>query len=178
VRHLEGIHRRVAASPLAGSWPGGVVNDALPALKRQLNTQFNPADVFARRGAFTAPLQTVFFMASHNQPVTTMIPADASQIAARMQASVEFEQLPLMSAWVAHRFAFPDRANDFFDRLRHAQRDGLARLLAGTPAFEVRHPYPCQLETLFKAMAPAFAIPQERVDFQTAVSPATQEVSP
>jgi D-aspartate ligase len=177
VRGLERVHGALSASAAGPLWPSAAISDALPALRRQLNVQLNPEDVFERRGQFSGRFDVLFFMVSHTAPEIAVTPADPGEIAARMLASVEFERVPLLSAWMAHRFAFPSRANELFERLQRAQLAGLSRLLAGKPAFEVRHPYPCQLQALFDAMAPAVAVPPERAELPTAVSPASEEVT-
>jgi D-aspartate ligase len=177
VRALERAHRTLSRSPLHRLWPAGAIDDALPPLRRQLNVQVNPSTVFERHGAFSSRFDLLFLMVSHTGADVSMTASSADAIGARMNASVEFERVPLLSAWLAHRFAFPSRTNDLFDRCQHVQRAGLSRLLSGKPAYEVRHPYPCHLQMLFDAMAPAFAVPPEPSDLKTAVFPASQEVT-
>ncbi|MEQ1758997.1 MAG: glycosyltransferase [Vicinamibacterales bacterium] len=155
IRMLDAMHRRASRGVLARVWPTGVLNDALPPLKRQLNAQLNPAEVFERQGAFEGRLDKVFFMVSYDRPEITVEGADAAEIAERMTASVAFERLPLVSSWLAYQFAFPSRRGGLFERMHHLQQAGLSRLLAGTEAFVVRHPYPCNLRELFDAMAPS-----------------------
>jgi hypothetical protein len=93
-------------------------------------------------------------MVSHADPDISVEPMSAGEIARRMAASVAYERLPLVSAWLSYRFAFPDKSSPLFERLDALQRAGLERLLEGKQAYVVRHPYPCRLEDLFEAMSP------------------------
>jgi D-aspartate ligase len=163
IRGLASSHRAITRTPLKRLWPASMVNDALPALKRQLNVQINPMQMFKLHEGVRAPADIVFFMNSHDGDDISVTRACGTEIAARMAASVEFERLPLLSTWIAHKFAFPDAANELFERLPQMQKAGLSRLLSDKRAFDVRHPYPCRLDSLFDAMAPAFDSAARRV---------------
>jgi D-aspartate ligase len=176
VRALDAFHQRASNGVAARLWPGGLVGDALPALRRQLNAQLNPAQVFEHRGGFEGRLDTVFFMVSHDRPDVSVESTDSRTIADRMTASVAYERMPLMSAWLAHRFAFPSRHGKLFERLERLQSAGLSRLLAGKQAYVVRHPYPCRLEDLFEAMAPLCHPSVDRVPHER--PPVAQFVKP
>src|SRR5690606_10290150 len=45
-------------------------------------------------------------------PTTRLCPADPLDVAARMAASLEYERLPLLAAYDAFRYAFPDRRSE------------------------------------------------------------------
>jgi len=154
VRALESFHRAISGSPLSRLWPGGIVGEALPPLRRQLNAQLNPGDVFARQGSFSGRLDKVFLMVSHDRPEIAVSSVEPSEVAGRMTASVAFERAPILAAWQAYQYAFPDRRSPFLDQIDSLQRAGLSHLLAGRDAYVVRHPYPCSLRALYDAMAP------------------------
>jgi hypothetical protein len=93
-------------------------------------------------------------MMSHDAPVITVQPGDAQEVARRMTASIVYEQLPLTSAYLAYRFAFPERRSLWLERLHVTQSERLSQALSGREAYVVRHPYPCNLRELYEAMAP------------------------
>lgn len=156
IRGLDRLHGAVPDGAIARSFVMKRMADALPALRRQLNVQLDPDDIFGRRvRSFSASPDKVFFMVSHAERGIHVDPADPQEIAHRMAASNWYEQQPLISTYLAYRFAFPDRRNDFLERAFEIQSEILSSALAGKDAFMVRHPYPCELGALFSAMAPS-----------------------
>lgn len=155
IRGIDRAHGAVAAGGLARLLPVGLLAEGLPALRRQLNVQLDPRTLFptAPRTHAASP-DRLFLMMSHAEPTIRVEPIDAQEIARRMVASNWYEQQPLVSAFLAYQFAFPDRRNPFMERARALQGEILADALAGKDAFVVRHPYPCDLGALFDAMAP------------------------
>jgi hypothetical protein len=79
------------------------------------------------------------------------------EIAKRMISSIQYEQLPFMEHYLAYKFAFPEKRNDFIERARELQFDILKRALAGKEAYLVSHPYPFGLHELFDRMRPLCA---------------------
>ncbi len=128
---------------------------AVPALRRQLNAQFDPRVVFGDSlGPFSMVPRKVFFMMSHAGPGIEVEPTDPMQVAEHMCESIRYEQLPFFSNYLAYRFAFPSRANDFIEHAYDLQRQLLRRALSGKDAYIVRHPYPCSLDELYERMSP------------------------
>jgi hypothetical protein len=124
-------------------------------MTRQLNIQLDPLRVFGPAPhSFSAVPRTVFFMMSHAEESVQVDRVDTWEVASRMAASVCYEQLPLLSTYLAYRFAFPDRRNELLETFPDALTERLARSLCGKQTYVVRHPYPCRLEALFEAMAP------------------------
>ncbi|HXE81407.1 MAG TPA: hypothetical protein VNK41_11680 [Vicinamibacterales bacterium] len=155
VRAADRTQRLLNRSSLGSLCPFSTISDAMPALKRQLNVQLDPARVFGDRPhACTARLDAVFFMVSHDDPSTVVEQADPDDLARRMTASVCYEHLLLSSTYLAYRFAFPDRRSELLDGFDREVARSLAASLRGRPTYLVRHPYPCRLEQLFEAMAP------------------------
>lgn len=155
IRLAERSHRLLSRGPLSRRFPATLLEEAMPALRRQLNVQLDPSRVFgARPHACAAPPDTVFFMISHDHPAVQVEPADPADVARRMAASVLYELLPLSSSYLAYRFAFPDRRSAVLDGLTGSIGELIAQSLHGKRTYVVRHPYPCRLESLFEAMAP------------------------
>lgn len=154
IRLLDRLHRTLP--DVARPFPLKLLNDALPALRRQLNIQLDPSKVFGRGPrSFVASPQKIFFMVSHEHPAIRVEPADPQDIARRMAASISYEQLPLSAPYLAYQFAFPGRRSELLDSAHAVQSRLLTRAFAGKEAYMVRHPYPCELHELFDAMAPA-----------------------
>lgn len=154
IRQLDRLHRHLPRGRLGRLFPHALLGDALPALRRQLNVQLDPLEIFRpSRDRCAAAIDRVFFMVSHDAPDIRVDRADPLEIASRMAASVSYEQLPVVSAYLAHRFAFPSRRNELLESAAATQSERLARVLGGKDAYIVRHPYPCDLQALFEAMA-------------------------
>jgi hypothetical protein len=155
IRGLDRFHGAVAEGGIDRLLPTGLLTEALPALRRQLNVQLDPFALFARGPrAFAASPDRVFLMLSHDEPTMRVSAVDPLEIARRMVASNCYEQQPLLNAYLAYRFAFPGRRNEFIERAPALQAEILESALAGKEAYEVRHPYPMSLKDLYAAMRP------------------------
>jgi hypothetical protein len=93
-------------------------------------------------------------MVGHDEPAIRVEATDPQEIARRMVASNWYEQQPLVTTYMAYRFAFPERRNDFMERAQSLQSEILASALAGKVAYTVSHPYPVSLPALYAAMRP------------------------
>ena len=116
---------------------------------------FNEKGLFGR--ASCEPADTpdrVFFMASQESPEVSVRPIDPREVAQRMVFSLQQEQRRLMEYYWKFRFAFPQAPNKLIERSRALQSRGLARALGNKKAFDVRHPYPVDLVTLYDALRP------------------------
>lgn len=144
-----------APRSLVRTLPFKAIRQAMPALRRQLHVRVSPRDIFRdATGPFSAALHKVFFMQSHESQEITVEPADPSELAARMASSVQYELLPLMSAYLEFKFAFPDAVNPMLETLSQVHGEMLVRALAGKDAYIVRHPYPVSFAELYQAMVP------------------------
>lgn len=142
-------------SPLGKLMPVKMLHEAMPAIKRQLNVRLDPKIIFGEHcGPFVAAPEKIFFSGSHASPETYVEPIDPALIAQRMIASIRFEQLPFMEHYLAFKFAFPHRKNDFLDQAHELQYEILHRALAGKEAYAVWHPYPVSFEALYEKMKP------------------------
>lgn len=136
--------------------PGlGLIDGALPALRRQLNVQLDPLTVFGRGpSAFAGVPDKVFLMLSDEGRGVRVERADAGEVAARMAASVRYEQQPLQATYLASRFAFPHGGPDWLEEAGKLQAELIAEALRDKETYVVRHPYPVNLDELYRAMAP------------------------
>ena len=105
-------------------------------------------------GPFSMVPRKVFFMVSHAESTIEVEPTDPMRIAEHMCESIRYEQLPFFSNYLAYRFAFPLRVNEFIEHAYELQRNLLRRALSGKDAYIVRHPYPCSLDDLYERMSP------------------------
>jgi hypothetical protein len=138
--------------------PVKLLNEALPALKRQLNVRMHPKDIFGSRIQASGSISRVFLIMSHDSPEVTVEEISTEEVANRMISSNEFELLPFFEKYHAFRFAFPGVTNSFIDNIGHEQKGLLHKALDGKKAFRVLHPYPVDLTSLGKAMRP-YAMP-------------------
>lgn len=152
VHLLRSLQERIFARSWNDSSSAMWLRRAMPALRRQLNVQVPPQEIFGRVGSLRATPDKVFLMMSHQSYDITIEPCDPLQIAHRMAASIRFEQSPLMEHYLAFKFAFPDKSNEFIEHAHELQGSLLRRALAGKEAYVVRHPYPCSFDELFEAM--------------------------
>jgi hypothetical protein len=154
---IHGLDRfqRSMNGRLGKTLPARLLREAMPAIKRQLNVRVDPEIIFGDRfGPFVAKPEKIFLGLSHADPETLVEPVDPAVIATRMVASIRFEQLPFMEHYLAFKFAFPDRRNDFLEHVHELQYDILRRALAGKEAYVVRHPYPVSFRDLYARMSP------------------------
>jgi hypothetical protein len=127
----------------------------MPAIKRQLNVRLDPKIIFGERcGPFVATPEKIFFSVSHAAPEIYVEPIAPALIAERMISSIRFEQLPFMEHYLAFKFAFPQRKNEFLEQAHELQYEILHRALADKEAYAVWHPYPLSFEELYKKMKP------------------------
>lgn len=155
INAVDRLHGGLSRVPLLRtSFPVKLLEEALPAFRRQLNSRFLPAVLFNNRLQPSAAPDKVFLVMSHDRPDIVVEPCDSSEIAARMLSSNRYEQLRFFEHYHAFTFAFPDRRSDFLDRLYDRQRDLLRQVFRDKEAYRVLHPYPVDFEELFQAMRP------------------------
>jgi hypothetical protein len=99
-------------------------------------------------------LDVVILTESHDDDAITVEPIDPLDVARRMAAMLPVERAPLLTAYQAFRYAFPDRRSDLLDRAEERERELLPRALGGIPALQVRHPYPFSFPAMADALAP------------------------
>jgi hypothetical protein len=138
----------------AGKRPSRALTRLAPLLSRQLYVDIRPERLFGQVEEQSAPFDRLFFLMSSDAPRIAVEPVDPQEVGKRMVFSLQHERLDFTAAFLKYRFAFPGGANPFIEQVEELERKALARAFADKPAFVVRHPYPCSLESLFEAMSP------------------------
>jgi hypothetical protein len=152
-RHLERLSGAASSRRLPGA---SLARRAQPVLGRQAYLQIPPAELFgADRVSLRGRVDAVVLVMSHEEATMTTRSVRASEIAQRMQASLEEERVPLMTHYRQFRYAFPDRAGAVIDTAAERESKLLAALLDDRPAVEVRHPHPCDVHLLGRTVMAA-----------------------
>lgn len=151
VHLMEALERGLRSVGLGRTFPVKLLNEMLPAFRRQLNIVLSPKKIFGERfGPFEGVADKVFLMASHESPEIVIERVSPDFVVDRMVSSIEFELMPFMEHYLAFKFAFPDRVNPFLEGLAARQREVLADALKGKETFIALHPYPVSLPSLFR----------------------------
>lgn len=126
-----------------------------PVLKGQLYVDIAPQELFQQQlKTLSSELHKVFFVGSHASSEVTVQPIDPHEVARRMVFSLQYERQAFMSYYLAYRFAFPERRNEFIEAVEEIQRQRLVSLLANIETYAVHHPYPVAIPELFAAVLP------------------------
>ncbi len=124
-------------------------------LKRQLNVQIPPRKLFGVDGLPRSHrLDKVLFVVSHDSDQVALEAASPEEIAQRMVFSLQEERTELLSYYRKFRFAFPQRTNPLLEEAETIQRDLLLQALAGKECYQLVHPYPMAIPSLYQAVAP------------------------
>jgi hypothetical protein len=126
----------------------------MPVIEGQAHVDLPPERLFGPLGALISSVDRVLFTVSGAGTETTVEPIDPADVAARMAASLAYERNDLTLLWHEARFADPELSNEHLETFETRQRDLLATILAGRPAWIVTHPYPVDLAELFDAVRP------------------------
>lgn len=155
IHWLDALQQRLSHGKLHHMFPLPWWREAMPALKRQLHVTMAPQVIFGSGfGSLTAKPEKVVLLMNHAEPSIHVEPTDPVEIARRMVASIQYEQLPFMEHYIASTFAFPDMKNTFIEQMHEYQHDILTRALRGKEAYTVWHPYPFSLHELYEKMRP------------------------
>jgi hypothetical protein len=118
-----------------------------------MHVDVSPYALFGEDGCTLAGVpEKLLFVASHEAPDVTVRPMDAHEVSRRMVFSLQEEQSNLMSFYRKFRFAFPGATNGLLETSLQLQTEILNRVLAGKEAYEVLHPYPVPLPSLYEAI--------------------------
>jgi hypothetical protein len=155
IHWLDRMQKMMPNGRLGKAFPVKLLREAMPALKRQLNVTMSPQIVFRNGfGPFEASPDKVFLVVSHEEPRIHVEPIDPQIIARRMISSIRYEQLPFIEHYLAFKFAFPEKKNDFLEHVHELQYEILCRALAGKEAYVVWHPYPVSFQELYEKVRP------------------------
>jgi hypothetical protein len=118
------------------------------ALRRRLEVGVDPERLFTVADGFAGPLDALVLMVRHDRPEMSVEPIEPGELAARAASASAYELSSLAATALAHRFAFPDRSGSLLERTPAACVAQLARTIAGTRAYVLRHPDTCDLREL------------------------------
>ena len=137
------------------SAPIRLMSRMLPLLRRQLNVQLPPGEMFVdgARSLEGTP-DKLFWVASHETPEIRVESVTAEEIARRMVFSLQEERIDFTSYYLKFRFAFPEARNPLIEDVEELQRRTILRALAGKEAYAVFHPYPVSIPALYDVMSP------------------------
>jgi hypothetical protein len=128
---------------------------AAALLEGQLWVQIPPEEMFGRAScAYSGAFDQLFLVVSHDSPATEVEKAATSDVVPRIAVSTEHERLDFLSNFLKYRFAFPDAVNSVIDSAATIERELISDVLSAVPSHIVRHPFPAQIPTLFRAMEP------------------------
>jgi hypothetical protein len=144
---LDRATEATAARPLPGK-----VRRLRHLLSEQRNVRIPPQRLLPVTDR--TELDVVILTESHDEDAITVEPVDPMDVARRMAAMLPVERAPLLAAYQAFRYAFPDRRSDLLDGAEEFERDLLPRALDGVPALRVRHPYPFSFPAMADALGP------------------------
>jgi len=152
---VRGLRRATSSGARHRSAATRTINRITPLLDKQLCVDVTPQRLFGQTACeFAGTPDRVFFTASQEAPEVSVRPVDPKEVAHRMVFSLQEEQRQLMSYYWKFRFAFPDASNELIERSRELQFLALTRALGDKQTFEVRHPYPVELASLYDALRP------------------------
>ena len=115
----------------------------------QLHVDVAPQRLFGSEACRLAGVpEKILFVTTHESPEVTVRPVAAREVAARMVASLQYEQMHLLSYYQQFKFAFPGSSSELIESSGRLQ-EILDRVLSGKEAYEVRHPYPVAISSLF-----------------------------
>jgi hypothetical protein len=156
VRSLLKTARGLQTLPWIGrSGLGMLAERSEPLLKQRLMIETRPQQLFGERAAaFRGKIDKLFFIGVHDRPEVIVQPADPREIALRMAASLRYERLGFQAYYLKFLFAFPERTSRLVDQAADRERELLLQMLSGKEAYEVRHPYPFSIPSLYEAMEP------------------------
>lgn len=151
---IQSANRMAGDGRKRPSAPAKLMLRAATLLKQQLYVDMAPEKIFGQvQSAITAPIDRIFFVASHETPDILVEPMAAREIAERMVFSLEYERLPLLTYYLKFRFAFPHLRNPLLEEAEARQRELLLQMFADKPAYALYHPYPVKIPALFDAIA-------------------------
>jgi hypothetical protein len=154
VRWLDRVETRLAAESPRLSLRARVLRTILPQIQERLKVQVPLRSIFPEGVPLVAKPKKLFLMVSHQASTISVDKVDPQEIGDRMVHSLRYENLPLFGQYLAYRFSFPDRPNEFIEKADATERAFLRSALGGLEAYVVRHPYPVPLLELFDAMKP------------------------
>ncbi|PYV87906.1 MAG: hypothetical protein DMG05_16575 [Acidobacteria bacterium] len=155
IHWIDKMQQKISSGTVGKLLPVKYLRSAMPALRRQLHVTMKPQTIFnSTLGTLQAKPDKIFLMMNHQDTTVSVEPNDPLTITNQMISSIRYEQLPFMSHYLAFKFAFPEKRNEFIENSDKLQYDILRRALAGKEAYTVWHHYPFSFHELFERMRP------------------------
>lgn len=148
------VHRSLPRD--ARRLPGSHAFDRMMALLEGQRHVDPPAErLFGRdRWAERTNFDRLFFLVNGDVDRVVVRPIDPEEVARRMTFSHVHHRIGFLNLYWQFRYAFPDRPNPIVEQVEGLERDLLRRVFAGKTAFEVLHPHPVAIPSLFDAISP------------------------
>jgi hypothetical protein len=105
-------------------------------------------------GPLQAVPNKVFLFVIHAEPEIQVEAIDPLEVARRLTSSICHQQLELFQAYLAYKFAFPERVVPWMERAPELLEALLRLALAGKESYLVLHPDPVSMPALFESMLP------------------------
>ena len=156
-RAVAATLRGVSRLPVVGRGGiGRVASRARVLVERQLSVQVPTERLLGRPGRTGGVrLDRLVFLGSHASDEMTVEAIDPADVARRATQSFLFELSDLLAHYRRFRFAFPARSNPLLDELESRYETMAVNSLANVPAISVAHPYPLEIDRLYRTIAPA-----------------------
>jgi hypothetical protein len=155
IRSLEAVHNTFGRGRLKDFFPLKALGRLMPVFRTRLAVRESPHILFKDRYCHQGvTVDKLFLVMSHSEPDIVTAPCDPSEIAQRMVNSNEYEETHLLQCYRAFKFAFPQRENQFLERVAELRKSLLHSALEGKEAYQVFHPYPMSFEQLFSRLQP------------------------
>lgn len=154
LRAIDGAY--AAARVGSGRVPG--VGRAARLLRAQRYVDAEPRRVAgAAMAEGPARIDVVVLVGSWSHAGVATRLLGVSDVVDRMLHSLAYERRELVARTWEHRFGSPGRLPRALDTASEQERQGLTAALASTRAVALDHPYPVEIDALYRALAPLIA---------------------
>ncbi len=153
---LEAIDNISIMLKLGKTFPFKLLGQGLPHLRKLLKIRKSPEDLFKdkiRNGMIK--LDAIVLALSQDSYEIVAKECEPEEIIKRMIHSNDYEQLPFFEFYKAFKYAFPERDNEFLDKIKVIHSNLLMNALKGKKSFQICHPYPVSFEMLFSRLSSA-----------------------
>lgn len=152
---LHGLQKRIRGERIRSSFGFRTFQRASMALGDRMRQVIPPSAIFRDKVCCTgAPADKIFLFLSQEDQRIDVERITPFEMAARLTFLVQHELSALLQHYVAYRFAFPSRRNEFIESSAEYSLAILARGLHGRETYIVRLPYPHVFPELFNAIQP------------------------
>ena len=104
------------------------------------------------------PIDAVVFVGSTTSPAVNVRTTSATDVVDRVVHSLAYERRELVARAWEQRFAEPGRRSALLDDALRLERHALMAALGDCPVLALDHPYPVDIDSLYRTLAPALAM--------------------